>query len=281
MKVTKLDQDIAKEVLTRLGLNSNITIDQKGLNQLFNAWCDAIPFDNFWKRLQLAGAAFSDKDQMNPNHFFEIWLEHGLGGTCWTSTKAMYSLLDYLGFKTRYITGSMGDMGMPNHGSLVVAFENGKEFIVDTSILNNHPIEITGAGVEHPVYPVQIVNDGDKKMLVFEHVTKREVMPCTIMDDNISVEEVMQYYDVSIEMSLFNDCIYIRKNNKESIESIVGNKYYAKKASDIESKELGKEEISSILIKAMGFSEEIVAHIEKTNLYKLPEESMLLSLTQD
>jgi len=280
MKVTQLDQKIAKNVLSHLKLNINKP-NEESLHELYNAWCDNIPFDNFWKRLQLAGAAFSNKDQMNPNNFFEIWLEHGLGGTCWTSTVAMYSLLQYLGFNVRYITGSMGDMGMPNHGSLIVAFENGKEFIVDTSILNNNPIEIVGNGVEHGVYPVQLVKDNNKKLLIFEHVTKREVMPCAIIDTNISEEALEQHYNVSIEMSLFNDCIYVRKNKKGSIESIVGNTFYHKTASSIESKEISKDGISAVLVDTMGFSKEIVNHIEKTNLYDLPQESMLLNLTKN
>lgn len=281
MNSNQLDQSIVARVLAKLNLNSEIKNNEESLKLLYSAWCQGIPFDNFWKRLQLSGKSFSEKDQMNPNHFFEIWLDHGVGGTCWTSTKAMGALLNHLGFNVRFITGSMGDMGMPNHGSLIVTFENGKEFIIDTSILNNHPIDISGQGIKDSVHPVQLVNDEKKTMLVFEHVTKREIMPCSINLDGISEDEISEHYGVSVQMSLFNDCVYIRKNTIEGVLSIVGNTFSNKLSKTIEKKELTKKEISEVLINTMGFSKEIVTHIENTELYDVPDESMLLNLTRN
>jgi len=281
MNKNQLSKHVADQVLIHLKLTTTIKSNKEGLEQVFNAWCQHIPFDNFWKRLGLMGQPFQDKNQMNPNHFFEIWMEHGLGGTCWVSTTAMYSLLDYLNFNVRYIVGSMGNMGMINHGSLIVTFEDGSEFLVDTSVLNNQPIEISGEGISDKTHPIQLTKDEKNTLLIFEHVTKREIMPCAIMPESISFNDVSKHYQVSTEMSLFNDCVYIRKNDKNSVRSIIGTTYYLKSASTIESEELSNEKISATLINVMGVSKEIVAHIEKTNLYTLPKESMLLSLTKN
>ena len=37
--------------------------------------------------------------------FFEQWLDHGTGGTCWSSSNALYMLLTALGFTARRIAG--------------------------------------------------------------------------------------------------------------------------------------------------------------------------------
>jgi|GEM_PF-2729475 len=279
MNNIQLEKSTAEKVLNHLNLD--VKSNEEGLKQLYSIWCQNIPFDNFWKRLQLAEKSFSDKNQMNPNHFLEIWMDHGLGGTCWTSTNALWALLNYLGFKVRFIAGSMGDMGMPNHGSLIVTFENAKEFIVDTSILNNTPIDISSNGVEDYLHPIQLISDAGKTVLVFEHVTKREDMSCAMEFKGVSADEIPKHYGASVEMSLFNDCVYVRKNTKKSVLSIVGNTFSKKSSKEIEKKELAPKEISEVLINTMGFSEKIVTHIENTPLYNVPKESILLSLTKN
>lgn len=275
-----LTPEIAEKTLERLAINLPLIPNEEGLTKLYHEWCRNIPFDNFWKRLKFYDKEFSNQDQINANQFFEIWLKHGLGGTCWTTANAMCELLKYLGFDARIITGSMGDMGITNHGSLLVSFSNGKEYIIDTSILNEQPIKIDGEGIENPVHPIQLIHDSETTKIVFEHSTKRESMPCAINKNIISREQITEFYVTSIQNSLFNDCVYIRKNNEGIVHSIVGVTYYTKTGDTLEKRELSEKERKEVLVDIMGLSTEIVAHISKTNLFDIPQESILINLTK-
>ncbi len=272
--------EIAQSVLKRFQIDLELECNQEGLTLLYQAWCRNIPFDNFWKRLDRSQKAFSKHEQMVADDFFKIWLDHGVGGTCWTTTNAMFQLLKYMGFDTYFVGGSMGDMGVINHGSLVVSVNEGKEFLIDTSILNEKPIDISGIDIEHAVHPIQITEESETIKVVFEHVSKRDFMPCAILKSGIEPKEVKAHYDVSIDNSLFNDCVYIRKNDKKGVHAIVGNTYFIKTTENIEKKELNETELAEVLSSVMGFSQEIVSHITKTDLFVIPEESILLTLTK-
>ena len=275
-----LAPEVAEKVLKRFAINLPLIPNEEGLTKLYRGWCRNIPFDNFWKRLKLNKQEFSDQDQINANQFFEIWLQHGLGGTCWTTANAMCELLKHLKFDVRVITGSMGDMGAVNHGSLLVSFNDGKEYIVDTSILNEQPIKIDGVHIENPVHPIQLYNESEAIKIIFEHCTKREPMPCAINKDIISREQIAEFYETSLENSLFNDCVYIRKNEEGIIHSIVGTTYYTKSGNTLGKKKLNEEERKEVLVNIMGLSKEIVAHVSNTNLFDIPQESILINLTK-
>ncbi|GGX19046.1 arylamine N-acetyltransferase [Aquimarina muelleri] len=277
---TTLTPEVAGKVLERLAINLPLTSNEEGLTKLYRGWCRNIPFDNFWKRLKLTEEEFSDHDQIDANQFFEIWLQHGLGGTCWTTANAMCELLKYFKFDVRMITGSMGDMGEVNHVSLLVSLNEGKEYIIDTSILNEQPIKIDGVHIENPVHPIQLIRNSETTKIIFEHCTKREHMPCAINKNRISKEQIVEFYIASIHNSLFNDCVYIRKNEEGIIHSIVGTTYYTKSKNALGKKELNEEERKQVLINIMGLSEEIVEHISKTNLFNIPQESILINLTK-
>ena len=151
---------IIRKILSRFNITT-IECNEEGLKKIYQAWCRNIPFDNFWKRLELEKTPFISKDQIDPSTFFEAWLEHGVGGTCWTTTNALQYLLEELGFQTKIVGGSMGDMGMVNHGSLIVTTKNGKEFIVDTSISNETPIELTPKTIDNAPHSIQLIDEGE------------------------------------------------------------------------------------------------------------------------
>ncbi|MEW7278833.1 arylamine N-acetyltransferase [Aquimarina sp. 2201CG1-2-11] len=275
-----LNPEIAQSVLNRFGIDPQIECNEEGLTLLYKAWCRNIPFDNFWKRLAISQNTFSDHDQMQADSFFKIWLEYGVGGTCWTTTNAMFQLLKYMGFDVYVVGGSMGDMGVVNHGSLIVSVDEGKEFVVDTSILNEKPIDISGAELEHPIHTIQLSEESDTVKVLFEHVSKKDFMPCAIMKNGIGLDQLKEHYDISIENSLFNDCVYIRKNDENGVSAIIGNTFFVKTAISIEKRELNETELSEVLINVMGFSKEIVSHITNTNLFHTPQECILLTLTK-
>jgi len=273
----ELKTKIVQNILDRFKIKT-LACNEDGLLKLYQAWCRNIPFDNFWKRFELTGAMLTDQQQMDPNHFFEIWLTHGLGGTCWTTMHAMSQLLNHLGFNTRFIGGSMGAIGSINHGSLIVSFPNGKEFIVDTSVLNEQPIELTIEEIKNKIHPIKLISKEETPVMLFEYPSKKDVMICSIDKKKITLEKIKAMYKESLTKSLFNDCVYIRKNNEQGINTIIGTTLYTKSADNIEKRILNKEERKSVLINIMGLSEEVTNHITTTNLFDIPKASNLINL---
>ncbi|WP_234859263.1 arylamine N-acetyltransferase [Aquimarina aquimarini] len=136
-----LNPEIGLRVLKKLELSEKIEPTLENLQMIYLQWCRNVPFDNFWKRLHLNNNRFSEQKQINANVFFDIWLTHGLGGTCWVTSNALFHLLKFLGYNIHFITGSMGDIEGTNHGSIIVLL-NKKQYMVDTSMLNEEPISL-------------------------------------------------------------------------------------------------------------------------------------------
>jgi hypothetical protein len=80
--------------------------------------------------------------------FFDAWLEHGTGGTCWSGNGALHDLLGALGFDVERVIATMLSSPQatePNHGS-VMATVDGERWLVDASILSGAPLRIPGPG---------------------------------------------------------------------------------------------------------------------------------------
>ena len=76
--------------------------------------------------------------------FFEAWLEHGTGGTCWAGNGALHDLLEALGFDVARAIATMlpsPEIRGPNHGTVIVTVD-GERWIADASILSGEPIRI-------------------------------------------------------------------------------------------------------------------------------------------
>ena len=122
--------------------------DLDGLRTVYAAWCGAVAFDNVLKLIHLAEARSGPLPGSTAESFFEAWLEHGTGGTCWSGNGALHDLLEALGFDVARAIATMlssPDAREPNHGSVIVTVE-GERWIVDASILSGAPIRIPDAG---------------------------------------------------------------------------------------------------------------------------------------
>jgi N-hydroxyarylamine O-acetyltransferase len=130
-------------VLERLGLDRP-SPDRACLGAVYAAWCAAVPFDNVLKLTHVRAGLAGPLPGSTRDDFFDAWLEHGVGGTCWAGNGALYELLAALGFETSRVIATMlpsPDVVGPNHGSVVVAL-GGERWIVDASILSGEPIRI-------------------------------------------------------------------------------------------------------------------------------------------
>ena len=116
----EIDPALFDRILGRLGFTSTPAADLEGLRAVYSAWCLEVPFDNVGKLIALRTTPDATFPGMVGVEFLERWLTHGIGGTCWPSSNALYELLIALGFEARRIAASMGDTGIVSHGSVTV-----------------------------------------------------------------------------------------------------------------------------------------------------------------
>src|SRR4051812_16957422 len=129
-----LDAALRAQVLARLGLASAPATDLNGLRTLYAAWSSTMPFDNIAKLIALRTDSPGNLPGIDAAEFFERYLEHGVAGTCWPSSNALFTLLADLGFPARRVAGSMRDMGIVSHGSVKVRLD-GIDWLLDSSML--------------------------------------------------------------------------------------------------------------------------------------------------
>jgi N-hydroxyarylamine O-acetyltransferase len=132
-------------VLDSLGVDTPVP-DLAGLRVVYAAWCRGVPFDSVLKMIHVAEGRCEPLPGFTAESFFEDWLAHGVGGTCWAGNGALRGLLDALGFDVHLAIATMmpSHSPAPNHGSVVVNIE-GERWIADASILTAEPIRIPAA----------------------------------------------------------------------------------------------------------------------------------------
>ena len=92
-----MHDDTVAAVLEKLGVERPAP-DLDGLRAVYAAWCGAVAFDNVLKLIHLADERSGPLPGSTAESFFEAWLEHGTGGTCWSGNGALHDLLEALGF---------------------------------------------------------------------------------------------------------------------------------------------------------------------------------------
>ncbi|MGH2901482.1 MAG: arylamine N-acetyltransferase [Solirubrobacteraceae bacterium] len=261
--MSELSPRLIERVLARLGFTDEPGIHRAGLEQLYAAWCFAVPFDNVRKRIALLEATPGPLPGGLPDDFLASWLEHGTGGTCWPSSNGLHALLRACGFDVRRISASMFDRDDHNHGSLVVRLA-GEEVMVDSSMLNGTPIPLR-RGVEaklaDPVHPIRVEPVEASFRIHWGMSQSHDTMPCRLMDDPVDEAFYLDRYEISRGYSVFNNALYARRNFPGRLVSFVGRMRHEKTATGVASRELTLDELRKTLVEELGLSEVIVARL--------------------
>src|SRR6185369_5277896 len=128
---------VTEQVLEGLGFSAPPDPDRAGLDAVYAAWCERVPFDNLVKRIHLAAESSDPFPNGPPDAFFAAYLRDGTGGTCWPSSGGLHALLVSLGFDARRGSAAMrDDLSGPihTHGTVIVRIDGG-EYLVDSSML--------------------------------------------------------------------------------------------------------------------------------------------------
>jgi len=225
----EISPELVARILSKLGLASPPTRDLAGLNRLYGAYCGSVPNDNIQKRIWLVGDKSTPVTGGDPVQFFENWLIHGTGGTCFPANGGLCALLRAVGFEANRISGSMIMEGIEqggNHGSVLVSLEE-TDYLVDSQIafftglpLTPGHAASTGDGI-HDVSAVPVAGGFNIKW--FPGSNRQE--PLT-MRPNLELGPVdhaffLKHYALSAlrdrQRSPFNDALFISRHFPDAI----------------------------------------------------------------
>lgn len=212
----RLPAGLVDAVVEQLGLSGAPAADRAGLERIYAAWCQSVPFDNVLKRLWLEERWPGRLPGSTPVDFFRDWLEYRTGGTCWAGNGALFALLRELGFRVALGAATMlpsPDTPGPNHGTVVVSLDEGR-FVADASILSGAPLRLPEPGEAPPppgALPAMQVVDG-RPAIVWRSVRAPEGFPCRIERIGLGEEEWDALHQHTGAWSPFNYATSARLN---------------------------------------------------------------------
>jgi len=246
-------------VLTRLGVPSSISTDYHRLATVYGAWCATIPFDNVRKLI----AMYSNDERPLPGttgtDFFEHLLEYGTGGTCWSTSNAIYELLSSMGFTVRRVAASMRDRGFVTHGT-VKATIDGTDWIVDTSILSNVPLPVRNDVFisDDRLFAAEIEPTDALHLMWFSNPPGTGYTPCRLLVDQIDHEFLHAAYEKSRTFGVFNQHIYARRNFPGLMLLLRGPIRYRRTLDGTIEETLTREQVCTSLHDEFGIAESMI-----------------------
>lgn len=257
-----LDPATTEAVLERLGFSDPPAADRVGLAALYAAWGRTVPFDNAVKRTHLAGGSSDPIPNGPPEAFFERFLRDGTGGTCWPSSGALHALLVSVGFNARRGSAAMrDDVSGPihTHGTVLVTLD-GTDYWVDSSMLTERVFPVVPGAesqMSDPVHHVRVEAVEPYWRVWWTHPFKDEMVPCLLLDDNVTAEHYLARYEWSREFSPFNTFLMATKNIGDARVTLAVGQRWERTTDGVTSKPLEGDARVKAMVEEFGFSEEV------------------------
>jgi arylamine N-acetyltransferase len=254
-----LSPGLARRTLARLGFATPPPPDLDGLSAVYRGWCTQVPFDNTRKMIALRTSASGPLPGVHADDFFESWLAHGTGGTCWPSSHALFALLVAAGFAARRVAGSMRDLGVVSHASVKVRIDD-LDWLVDSSMLLNTPLPL-GPDVhrgDDPVWPVEVEATDGTHVIWWQTPPHAAYMPCRLLLDPAPFQEHLDGCERSRGRSPFNQRLYARINRPGELIILLGHTRFSRTAAGVVSRDLTADELLRALREDIRLSEEII-----------------------
>jgi N-hydroxyarylamine O-acetyltransferase len=252
-------------VLERLGFSAAPPLDLDGLNALYAAWGQNLPFDNVVKRIHMASGSTDPIPNGPPEAFFAQYLRDGTGGTCWPSSGALYALLASIGFPARRSSAAMrDDPNGPNehtHGTVLVAFD-GVEYWTDTAMLTERvfPLRV-GAGIDDPVHRIRVEPAGDLWRVWWTHPFTDEMLSCLLLDPDVTQEHYLARYEWSRGHSPFNTFLNATKNVGDTRITLAIGRRFERTPDGVTNTPLEGDDRIKVMVEEFGYSEKIATRL--------------------
>jgi arylamine N-acetyltransferase len=266
MNVLLLPPELMEKVLARLGFSRRPEPTFENLRRIYGAWCQNVPFDNVRKLIHLRGGNTGPFPGSTAVDFFEGWLRHGTGGTCWSGAGACHALLQSLGFAADRGLGTMmaAPNLPPNHGTVRVRFGD-KNFLTDCSMLHGEPLaldEKSETRVAHPAWGLRCSRPDGKWHITWRPLHKLDGLECRLEGFGLSVGDYQGRYEQTRGWSPFNFELCARLNKNDRVVGIgFGKAVILAADGSAQSRPISDAERRQLLIEEIGLSEEIVSQL--------------------
>jgi len=262
----KLPDQVLERVLSRLGFGNRPEPSLEQLRAIYSAWCQHVPFDNVRKLIHLRAGDAGPMPGHSAEDFFETWLDHGTGGTCWPGANALHALLSSLGFRTERVIGTMlvAPNLPPNHGSVRVAFD-GEHHLVDSSILHGEPLWLdrnSETGVAHPAWGVRCSQRDARWHVWWRPLNRVDGFECRLDSFGSNHNDHRELYEQTRGWSPFNFEVTARLNRESDVVGIAFGKMVTLKGDGgVGNSPVSHEERKRFLMEQLGISEEILPQL--------------------
>lgn len=262
--MSELPSELVERVLAKLGLSKAPEVSLEGLKTIYSAWCHSVPFDNVRKLIHVRSQDSGPLPGDEPVDFFEHWLQHGTGGTCWAGNGALCELLRSLNFvASRGLATMMVAPNLPpNHGTVIVSL-NDTKYVVDASILHDTPLPLVvdsiGAGSAFGAD----LRYRDSQWYIWWHPTHIDhKIECRIDMLDVPREEYHRRHEQTREWSPFNYELRVRILSNGLARGVATDRIIEITSDDLfKSVTVPPDERSKVLVERFGYSAQIVAQL--------------------
>lgn len=257
-----LPGSLLERVLIRLGFRDYPKPTFAELRTLYAAWCQRVPFDNVQKLIHVRFGKPGPLPGRGPADFFEAWLKHGTGGTCWAGAGALHALLETLGFEaSRGIATMLVRPDLPpNHGTVQVRFGH-RRYLVDNSILHAEPLSLldsVGTEIQHPAWGIRCQQRDAHWHITWRPLNHLDGLECRLDRFAATQIEFQDFYDQTSGWSPFNFELTARVNRGQCVVGVTsGHRVVLAEDGTVSRTPLTREERLRVLIDEFRFSDEI------------------------
>jgi N-hydroxyarylamine O-acetyltransferase len=275
--------ELRDRVLERLGFSAAPTVDCEGLAALYEAWCRNVPFDNIRKWIAISRGDTTTLPGATAEDFFNAWLKHRTGGTCWAGNGALCELLKSCGFDAvrGVCTMLVAPDLPPNHGT-VVATLDGEEYLVDASILHLKPMRLNlHISVAYP-YTVQLEFEEQRWQIHWRPANHPNGITCRVDYYPTDDADFQQRHEFTRAWSPFNYSLAIRTLRGRCVVGAIGLEWYQMSADgQTQRREVTVGERAEMLVQQLGYSEEIVSQLPIDQATPPPPGSRTAAIQQE
>ncbi len=261
-----LDRSLAGRVLDRMEILRDAEPTEETLRKLYASWCLRVPFDNVRKMIHVNAPSDTPLPGSTADDYFQAWLDHGTGGTCWAGAEALYTLLSAMGFEAERALGTMlvaPDL-LPNHGSVRVRLGS-RNFLLDTSILHHEPLlllENEETRIDHPAWGVNCMKRDGRWHVRWRPLHKPDGFECRFEGFGIHGEEYLERYEQTCGWSPFNYQVCTRRGRGDEVIGLAFGHFITFKSNgSVESVRVDDDERKRILLEEFSMSREIVSQL--------------------
>ncbi|MGZ4786741.1 MAG: hypothetical protein ACXV5S_13810 [Acidimicrobiales bacterium] len=206
-----MPDELVQEMCSRLGVG--LPSDGAGVTAFYRAWCEQVPFDSISKALALREGGLPPGG--DPADLCRQWLATGLGGTCWGHTSAMAAILEAAGARCRVGLDRFLVEDKVDFHSFVVVEDGDRRLALDVTHGSGDPLAVeAGARGTHPAYPVEVVDDGDGRLLHrFLRMSRgtREVGDYALLSTDLDAADLRSFCEVSRTYDMRSRSLYHRR----------------------------------------------------------------------